>query len=100
MFKVGDWVTWVNPANGNKELTLIKTIEDKEAFDEWGEELWQPKEGEWCWFYNTGEGKPFCGKFVTIIQKNNYTTYRAHNAWHECEYCEPFIGELPTFLQY
>jgi len=102
MFKVGDLV--VSKHTG--EVCLCEKIDGDEFYsneNKWhittSYSSWQPKEGEWCWFYNTGEGKPFCGKFVTIIQKNNYTTYRAHNAWHECEYCEPFIGELPSFLK-
>ena len=104
-FKVGDWVTVKGTLASDIFKLTDKEVEHKEillAHFRFGEETWshwQPKVGEWCWFYNTGEGKPFCGKFVTAIQRNNSILYRAHNAWHECEYCEPFIGELPSWIK-
>ena len=40
--------------------------------------LWQPKEGEWCWFYTaTSKGRrsvyPQLGKFQSLVKQNTNT---------------------------
>lgn len=63
-------------------------------------ELWQPKEGEWCWFWN-GYSK----YTLTLGRLAEYSKeeklYFSYNGvvYMSYEYCEPFIGELPSFLK-
>ena len=71
-------------------------------------EQWQPKECEWCWFWNNEKDLtmqkfwkieqgyfivPFCEKSKNdVIFYYNIATAHFKN-------CEPFIGKLPTFLK-
>lgn len=98
-FKVGDYV---RVPEYNKCFKFKGTFEDEDGtiyiadgYDEifgqqgWLEtecELWQPKEGEWCWFYRKGEDVPYLRRF-TIGNIEDYPK------------CEPFIGELPSGVQ-
>ncbi len=68
----------------------------KEQGEDHNCEHWQPKEGEWCWFWDKKDNTPSIGK----IEKyhNGYYYSSAFNG-SICEYCEPFIGELPSFLK-
>ena len=63
-------------------------------------ELWQPKEGEWCWFYDDTEGTPIFGRFYKQDKDFGNCCYPQHQINSPYSYCEPFIGELPTFLQH
>ena len=59
--------------------------------------LWQPKEGEWCWFWNKDSEMPPVLRRFKQTQKDG-----AHITKDDCyfyDYCEPFIGELPSFLK-
>lgn len=63
-------------------------------------ELWKPKEHEWCWFWDEGM-KPVLSKYVRYLKVLGYVS---EGAWYQKEktgwqYCEPFIGELPSYIQ-
>jgi hypothetical protein len=55
---------------------------------------WQPKPGEWCWFWD-GE---FDGAFLAKFEKMQDDVFfdREGNFW---ENCAPFVGELPEHLK-
>lgn len=93
-FKVGDWVRdgeniyqFIEPSSiYSYELSLQRC------------ELWQPKVGEWCWFWNFNE-------MPTLEQFSKYHNLDDHLGNYETlavklyQHCEPFIGELPTYLK-
>jgi hypothetical protein len=57
---------------------------------------WQPKEGEWCWFWDEeGNNGVRLAKFLKITDNNNYTA-NGGSIWQNCA---PFIGELPEHLK-
>jgi hypothetical protein len=56
---------------------------------------WQPKPGEWCWFWDEGINGVLLAKFTNITEGK---LYRSHggSVW---KYCAPFVGELPEHLK-
>ena len=78
---------------------------------------WQPQLGEWCWFY---KGRPYntpcLRKFITVID-DTYIALNSQNSKHitptevpsfkkgisdsyvTYKNCEPFIGQLPSYLK-
>jgi len=56
---------------------------------------WQPKPGEWCWFWDEGTNGVLLAKFTNITEGK---LYRSHggSVW---KYCAPFVGELPEHLK-
>ena len=109
MFKVGDWVRLKD-----KDFNSVFQIE---LIDEYGNlfdntqkyrgeqqyyELWQPKEGEWCWFWDHTDSLIVLQQFKEKIVNESKTVYRTTDiAGFETVFynCEPFIGELPSFLK-
>ena len=86
--KVGDWVT-------NTEGFLFRVTENNMyASDDFT--FWQPKEGEWCWFYSPfwTDKKPILDTFK-CIEENKFRTGSGVQTTH----CEPFIGKLPSFIK-
>ena len=57
--------------------------------------LWEPKDGEWCWFWNDGTSLQI-GKFSHMFGKD----YAMHDefGFDSFQHCEPFLGKLPTAL--
>ena len=110
-FKVGDWIKHTyNMYVGNNnfevktkllqisiaEHDVIKCTNGPEfiiARD--SIELWTPQPGEWCWFWN--KNKLTQELRLAQFSHKDSTFYSMHE--HEFVYCEPFIGELPTFLK-
>ena len=108
-FKVGDWV--VNKTSKQRIVKKITstysdtvTVGDSEVginvmlINDL--ELWQPKPGEWCWFLNKGR-IPVISQFHSLeIEGNRKYSATFPNTPHPMigyyEYCEPFIGNLPT----
>lgn len=92
-FKVGDWI--VEP-NGNK----VRLNEVPEPGSYYAEDcvLWQPLPGEWCWFWDN-EYNIDLRKFHRYSEEENI--YFADNGvvYMSYNFCEPFIGQLPTILQ-
>ena len=58
--------------------------------------LWEPKDGEWCWFWNDGTSLQI-GKFSHMFGKD----YAMHDelGFDTFQHCEPFLGKLPTTLR-
>ena len=105
-FKVGDWligkhskypicIETIGTTLTNSSVTINGTF----SVDQFT--LWQPQKGEWCWI-----GKNL-SKIVTHDRDGYFTCLNSngiYTAYMELEYiykiAEPFIGELPTFLQH
>ena len=109
-FKPGDWV----------DIPSLNTepVQYRSDLCHLGLELWQPKVGEWCWFINTNCA-PLLAQFVKMQTQsfwinNKYKSvlgYKANKFGHYSGnigpkdedyvfvYCEPFIGQLPTYLK-
>ena len=103
-FKIGDWVIGKHSKNPicietigttltNSSVTLNGTF----SVDQFT--LWQPKEGEWCWFWNSALGIWFISTLKDFGEYNNSIQYRCNSVYYICEKCEPFFGELPTSLK-
>ena len=103
-FKVGDWVI-PKVADDFKPRKITKIVDNDfiESEDLMGYmidfELWQPKEGEWCWFWNYTDTPNFM-MFNGITEDNLYNGITCIGGCDiEFDYCEPFIGELPSFIK-
>ena len=98
-FKVGDWLRNTEENRVFKatkiDIDVIKFLSklNKPHYAE----LWQPKEGEWCWY-----NKKYFIKVKNIKDEQIYFSSLDGmyiNDWdYLCKF-EPFIGELPTFLK-
>lgn len=83
-FKLGDWV----------EIPSLSTkpVQYRSDLCHLGLELWQPKVGEWCWFWNSADIElsisPHLGQYGNLSYSLEFY-----------ENCEPFIGQLPTFIK-
>ena len=100
-FKVGDWVRdlrdnsvfQINSVNFNLNLSITNGVYIH----------WQPKKGEWCWF-SIKNRIPTIGQFLSIETDGN-RKYSAtfpntpHPFITYYDYCEPFLGQLPTNIQ-
>lgn len=91
-FKIGDWI------RNNSSGTVFKYTKNMLQPDETCCEIWEPKVGEWCWFYDRINETPKLRKlFHPVGYDDHGYFYTADNSpWI---YCEPFIGELPTNLK-
>ena len=59
------------------------------------EPKWKPKEGEWCWFWETySKDAALLARFERMIE----CKYSAKNI-SSYENCAPFVGELPEYLK-
>lgn len=88
-FKVGDWV--VHPdADTPWKLTQnsINHLDNSEL------KLWQPKPGEFCWFWNESKTHPTLATFTN----KSLGLYYSDISNDGFDFCEPFIGQLPTTL--
>ena len=103
-FKVGDWVRELNPLPFAKEVYQLSDsdfygVGRKSNIYFENIEKWQPKEGDWCWFYDDTEGTPIFGRFYKQDKDFGNCCYPQHQINSPYSYCEPFIGELPSFLK-
>ena len=82
-FKVGDWVT-------NSIQPFMITVENQNSYtnEDTGIKLWEPQPNEWCWFWDNDE--------VSSRLFSVYKDMLDANGSHDYDYCEPFIGTLPT----
>jgi len=111
MFKIGDWVRLKYSYGYEKPNKIIEIYENTVLLNTnlypssdniWYIKditAWQPKEGEWCWFYDSEYPLSYilC-KFETFdngfwCRPNFSDTIERFNG------CEPFIDELPSFLK-
>ena len=99
-FKVGDWVRdlrdnsvfQINSVNFNLNLSITNGVYIH----------WQPKPGEWCWFYQSKREIPTLGNLKYFSDKDSfcaYSTPKASMSVKYFKYCEPFLGHLPNNLQ-
>jgi hypothetical protein len=56
---------------------------------------WQPKEGEWCWFWDY-DNKNACSLRQFQKKIGEYYLTKLGSRW---SFCAPFIGELPEHLK-
>ena len=100
-FKVGDWVRdlrdnrvfQINSVNFNLKLSTKNTVYVH----------WQPKIGEWCWFWNK-DRLHTVAQLVEVCNEGNRKYFasipnKPHQLGGYYENCEPFLGHLPTKLQ-
>ena len=104
LFKPGGWVklkykSYTKPykileiVNG---LIRLNTELTPSSDNLWREDEcmpWHPKVGEWCWFWDENYTTAILAKFENI--SNGLFVEHHGNIF---EYCEPFIGQLPTHL--
>ena len=90
-FKPGNWV-YIPSLN-------TEPVQYRSDLCHLGLELWEPKQGEWCWYKNL---------LVKVISINNrddgIISYSVSNPMLGESYSgaitlEPFIGQLPTFIK-
>lgn len=90
-FKVGDWVVRLR----NNRVMQFHLSCEQDSF-----ELWKPKVGEWCWFWNKLSNHmqdiPQLLQFKSI---DNHVRPYLTSPNGRFGYCEPFIGTLPQELQ-
>ena len=110
-FKVGDWVVEIHSTTKAQVLELFgNQIRVKFCYpdaiittDSSDFSLWQPKKGDWCWFLNK-DRIPTISQFLSIETDGN-RKYSAtfpntpHPMIGYYDYCEPFIGNLPSNLK-
>ncbi len=109
-FKVGDWVTRADPEYyiiGDIHIAQITDIVNKDyklklpngytTYKANHLKLWKPYPDDWCWFWDTNfDNEPpvfdqfKCKLGLLSIAKTSNCTY---------DHCEPFTGNLPSYLQ-
>lgn len=110
-FKVGDWVVEIHSTTKAQVLELFgNQIRVKLCYpdaiittDSSDFIPWIPKKGDWCWFLNKSR-IPVISQFHSLeIEGNRKYSATFPNTPHPMigyyDYCEPFIGNLPTTLQ-
>lgn len=113
--KLNDWTTHEQHGGNPKQIESITNGEAYFSVTVGGysiklEDLkkWQPKEGEWCWFGNKIDSKSFVlSQFdETITIDHTWDIAYTEVLYKSKEYglrryssCEPFIGELPSYLK-
>lgn len=110
-FKVGDWVVEIHSTTKAQVLELFgNQIRVKFCYpdaiittDSSDFIPWIPKKGDWCWFLNKSR-IPVISQFHSLeIEGNRKYSATFPNTPHPMigyyDYCEPFIGNLPTTLQ-
>jgi len=95
MFKVGDWVREYDKYSDNVNVVqidehLLFDIENGRVYDTY--ELWEPQKGEWCWFWDNTTKIPYLNQFM----KMDRGLYQPKDSVMGFQYCEPFIGNLPS----
>ena len=106
-FKVGNWVR-MKLLEGNLDVKPVQI----QAFDSVdfiingykaaSSDLvhWQPRQGEWCWFWNEYSKYTLTlGKLARYSEEEKL--YFSYNGvvYMSYEHCEPFVGELPSLLK-
>ena len=78
---------WVNIPSLNTE-----PVQYRSDLCHLGLELWHPKVGEWCWFWNQSDINLSISPHIGQYGNLSYSLEFYDN-------CEPFIGQLPTFIK-
>ena len=94
-FKVGDWVVDKNldlPPFQVEDIDL--SIPQDENYVLNNCMFWQPKVGEWCWFYDSEETDHFI--LARFDREDKHVNPYIAKGGGRFSYCEPFIGNLPA----
>jgi len=107
-FKNGDWVVSHNGScsriSCDEEAKALSTVY-KEYY-----EMWQPKAGDYCWFYSPTEyNRSYYkdrinlkfGRFEKYVE-DRVEPYRfkdVDGVDHSATHCEPYIGTIPTIIK-
>lgn len=99
-YKPGDWLIDIK-GNQRPINTIFKVEDEYTRYRVADVKLWQPRSGDWCWFWDKLDLKPFLSKFIEntkdgsfVSEGITFTSGRVISI-----YCEPFIGELPTICK-
>lgn len=106
-FKPGDWITsysevqQVDKVSKDGKTLFFNSYKPVAYTDYWSSSRcshWQPQPGEWCWFWDN-EYNIDLRKFHRYSEEENI--YFADNGvvYVSYNFCEPFIGQLPTILK-
>ena len=106
-FKVGDWVTCETGGTNPYKIINENILKYCTNGSRKNVKLWQPEEGEWCWFYfSESVSDHNCltlGKFIGFRNKESNALfleyYDTDNNIFASDMCEPFIGNLPSFIK-
>jgi hypothetical protein len=59
-------------------------------------EVWEPQEGEWCWFWNKGDSNSLnLAKIIITPKSKKFYSY----GLHEWDCCAKFDGTFPEHLK-
>ena len=110
-FKVGDWLIEIHSNSYAKVLDVFTQEVRVKLYDcnsiitteNTDFKLWQPQLGEWCWFWNK-DRLPTVAKLAEICNDGNRKYFaimpnKPHPLGGYYENCEPFIGQLPSYLK-
>lgn len=61
-------------------------------------EAWQPKPGEWCWFWVGNANSAVLNKFESYSNHTQKCRYKTLSGSYY-DNCAPFVGELPEHLK-
>ena len=106
-FKVGDFITVTGTSVSTEQV--VKIDGDIIHVRNYGmcyarqATPWQPKKGDWCWFWNEGAIITVL-ELLEIVDDGNRKYFAAmpnipHFLGGYYQYCEPFLGKLPTKLR-
>lgn len=103
-FKINDIVRLVNTPHIISRVEIVNDannlvlLENEILIDHDLIKLWEPEEGEWCWFWDDSSDFPDLRKFFKLHTfKNHVRQYLTLNGEYYT-HCEPFWGDLPTKL--
>ena len=107
-FKVGDWVrNRINEigqilqedykGKGLYKISNTHALKCEVGTSAKDLTIWAPKKGDWCWFWNETLKTPMLLQFERFCSTGLYK-YDANNG-RNYQYCEPFLGKLPTKLK-
>ncbi len=113
-FKIDDWIVFEAKIIGQVENTREENgkncilVDGTWYFDDLESiSKWEPKEGDFCWFWNNQKDLT-CAKFFKMDCKYYIVSYlekeRLQDHFYflvtekEFKHCEPFLNTLPTIL--
>ena len=100
-FKEGDWVRDLREGMKNPIVRLkpncVFLTNPEDYIERPIYEHWQPKEGEWCWFIDNGVPKEYIQ--LRQFESMDGMFFKPYGALRGYANCEPFIGELPSFIK-
>jgi hypothetical protein len=100
-FKIGDWLSTLPDNEDKTPAPIFKVDSCLSRYNRDSVKLWQPKLGDWCWFYNADMSIPVFDMFEEVTSKGKYKSLHSHGTQDCCKWnhCEPFIGTLPAKLE-